>query len=90
MHDRLFAHRRRLSSADLFRYASELGLDLGRFEDDLRRRVHAARVAEDVRSADASGVAGTPTFFVDGRRHRDVHEVAALTRAIRNASAGRA
>lgn len=39
---------------------------------DLRAlRVHAgaARIAEDVDSADLSGVSGTPTFFVNGRRH---------------------
>ena len=45
---------------------SELGLDVERFWDELRRREHAERVAEDVASADASGVAGTPSFFING------------------------
>ena len=51
-------------------HAAELGLDLDRFSEDLRRRRHAPRVAEDVASADASGVSGTPTFFINGRRHQ--------------------
>ena len=65
-----------------------LGLDLDRFARRpppaaLRRR--ASR--EDVRSADASGVSGTPTFFVNGRRHQGVYDVESLARAVRAAAA---
>src|SRR5439155_1728317 len=70
MHDLLFQHQDALRPPDLVRYAEELGLDVDRFKDDLRRHVHAGRVARDVESADLSGVAGTPTFFVNGRRHQ--------------------
>ena len=63
-----------------------LGLDLDRFSEDLRRRRHAPRVAEDVRSADASGVSGTPTFFINGRRHQGVYDVDTLTRAVKAAA----
>ena len=44
------------------------------------------RVAEDVRSADASGVSGTPTFFVNGRRHQGVYDIDTLTRAVKAAA----
>ena len=27
------------------------------------------RIAQDVESADLSGVSGTPTFFINGQRH---------------------
>jgi predicted DsbA family dithiol-disulfide isomerase len=40
-------------------------------------------VTEDVRSADESGVAGTPTFFINGRRHQGAYDVETLTAAIR-------
>ena len=40
------------------------------------------RVADDVASADASGVAGTPTFFINGRRHAGAYDVATLSTAI--------
>ena len=51
----------------------------------MRRREHEERVADDVASADASGVAGTPTFFINGRRHQGAYDTEALTRAVRAA-----
>jgi protein-disulfide isomerase len=53
-----------------------------RFWQEVRRHDHAARVAEDVASADASGVSGTPTFFINGRRHQGAYDVATLTEAV--------
>ena len=86
MHDRLLAHQDELSPRDLQRYAEELGLDVDRFWDDLRKHEHAARVAEDVASADASGVVGTPTFFINGRRHQGAYDTDTLSQAVRGAS----
>ena len=87
MHDLLFAHQDALTLPDLRRYAESLDLDVERFSEDLRQRRHASRVSADVASADASGVSGTPTFFVNGRRHHGVYDVAALTAAVRSARA---
>ena len=64
-----------------------LGLDLDRFQDDLRRRKHEARVAQDVESADLSGVSGTPTFFINGQRHYGAFDLASLTAAVTTARA---
>jgi Na+/H+ antiporter NhaA len=83
MHDLLFEHQDALRKTDLVRYAAELGLDVDRFVDDLRRRVHASRVESDVDGADLSGVSGTPTFFVNGRRHHGAFDLASLTAAVR-------
>jgi Na+/H+ antiporter NhaA len=85
MHDRLLDHQDELAPPDLGRHAEELGLDIDRFWDDLRRRRHADSIAEDVGSADASGVAGTPSFFINGRRHEGAYDVATLTAAVRAA-----
>jgi predicted DsbA family dithiol-disulfide isomerase len=82
MHDRLLADQELL---DLGRHAEEIGLDMDPFWDDLRRRRHLARIAEDVASADASGVAGTPTFFINGRRHHGAYDIDTLTRAVKAA-----
>jgi protein-disulfide isomerase len=83
MHDLLLDHQGELGPKDLIRYAGQLGLDVDRFWKDLRRHVYARRVEEDVESADASGVAGTPTFFFDGRRLHGAYDVATLTAALR-------
>jgi Na+/H+ antiporter NhaA len=87
MHDTLLAHQDALEPADLRRYAQDLGLDVDRFWDEVRRRVHAPRVAEDVASAEFSGVSGTPTFFVNGRRHWGAYDVATLSEVVRRAHA---
>jgi Na+/H+ antiporter NhaA len=81
MHDLLLDHQDALRLGDLVRYAGELGLNVERFRDDLRRNTGAARVAEDVDSADLSGVSGTPTFFINGRRHYGAYDIASLTAA---------
>ena len=67
------------------RHAEELGLDVERFWEELRHHEHAPRVAEDVASADASGVSGTPTFFINGRRHHGAYDIDTLTVAVRAA-----
>jgi Na+/H+ antiporter NhaA len=84
-HDELLAHQDELMPPDLGRHAEEVGLDVDRFWDELRGRDHASRVADDVASADASGVAGTPTFFINGRRHQGPYDIDALTDAVRRA-----
>ncbi len=85
MHDLLFAHQDALLPTDLVRYAGELELDVDRFTDELRRRVYAARVAEDIDSADQSGVTGTPSFFVNGRRQQGAFDIDDLSAAVRGA-----
>ena len=87
MHDLLLAHQDALRPNDLLGYAEQLGLDLERFTNDLREHTGAARVAEDVDSADLSGVSGTPTFFVNGRRHYGAYDITTLSAAVRAAGA---
>ena len=85
MHDLLLANQDALEPRHLVGYAEQLGLDVDRFRDELRRRVHAPRVAEDVADADASQVTGTPTFFINGLRHHGAYDMATLEAAIRAA-----
>jgi predicted DsbA family dithiol-disulfide isomerase len=83
MCDLLLSHQGDLRAADLIRHAETLGLDVERFRDHLQRHAGAARIAEDVDSADLSGVSGTPTFFINGRRHHGAYDIAALSSAVR-------
>jgi Na+/H+ antiporter NhaA len=82
MYDTLLSHQDELGPRDLARHASELGLDVDRFREELRTREHASRISEDVASADESGVSGTPTFFINGRRHYGVYDLDTLTEAV--------
>src|SRR5919108_413599 len=87
MHDLLLEHQSDLQPRDLIGYAEELGLDLERFREDLRRGTGAPRIEEDVDSADRSGVTGTPTFFINGRRHAGAYDLETLSAAVRAAGA---
>jgi Na+/H+ antiporter NhaA len=87
MHDLLFEHQDALRLTDLVGYADRLGLDVEAFRADLVDRRWAPRVASDVDTADLSGVTGTPTFFVNGRRHHGAFDLASLTQAVEAAGA---
>ena len=75
-------HSDDLSPRAVNRIAQELGLDTDRFWDDIRQHEYGARVSDDVASADASGVSGTPSFFINGRRHSGAYDRETLTAAV--------
>jgi Na+/H+ antiporter NhaA len=87
MHDQLLDHQGALTAEDLIRYAGELGLATGRFASDLANNAGAPRIAEDIDSADLSGVSGTPTFFLNGKRHHGAYDLDELSDAVRAARA---
>ena len=87
MHDRLFAHQDRLTVVDLLDHAAAIGLDVQRFTRELGDGRHGRRVQDDAASAEASGVTGTPTFFVQGRRHSGAYDADTLT-AVLTAAGG--
>jgi len=87
MHDLLLAHQAELKVRDLLGYAEQLELDRDRFREALHKHEGAGRIAEDVDSADLSGVAGTPAFFVNGIRHNGAYDLATLSAAVKGAKA---
>jgi protein-disulfide isomerase len=82
MHDTLFTNQHALEDEDLVMYADALQLDVPRFVRELQMGVHVPRVREDFLSGVRSGVNGTPTFFINGRRHDGGFELPALLAAI--------
>lgn len=66
-HDQLFASPR-LSQAVLEDIAAKLGLDMKKFKQDMGSMVVRANLAKDMQMAQAAGVNGTPTCFVNGRK----------------------
>jgi protein-disulfide isomerase len=86
MHDFLYEHQRHLETADLHAYAEELGLEVDRFDRELAEHAHAARVREDFMSGVRSGVNGTPTFYVNGKRHDSSYDIDTLLSALERAA----
>jgi Na+/H+ antiporter NhaA len=87
MHDRLLLHQDELTAKDLLRHAAQIGLNTDQFTQDMRSRVGQPKVVSDVDSADLSGVSGTPTFFINGRRHHGAYDIGTLSAAVRAARA---
>jgi predicted DsbA family dithiol-disulfide isomerase len=87
MHDRLLLHHDELTAKDLIRHAAETGLNAEQFAQDMRKRTGQPKVLSDVDSADLSSVSGTPTFFINGRRHYGAYDIDTLSAAVRAARA---
>lgn len=57
------------SQAPVFRtYAQELGLDLATYDAALADEKTSDRIRADIADGNALGVAGTPTFFLNGKK----------------------
>src|SRR6266852_6664670 len=86
MHDMLFENSPDLDGLALVRYAEQIGLEANRFVSDLRSHRYLPRIQEDMGSGLRSGVHGTPTFFINGMRHRGGYDLESLLAAIRVAA----
>lgn len=67
MNDRLYALGGHVDRAAVELVARSLGLDMVRFRAALDTHAYRASIEADVADAQALGVSGTPTFFVNGR-----------------------
>jgi Na+/H+ antiporter NhaA len=80
----LFAHQDDLEWSDIYRYANALGLDVEKFDHDVRvdpsKVLH--RVQDDAQDAELMDLNSTPTFFVNGVRHKGPWDAASLIRAL--------
>ena len=73
MHDKLFQEQPKWVRAsfplDMFSdFASEIGLDVGRFKACLKGGDTAWQINADLKEAVQRGVRATPTFFINGRK----------------------
>jgi Na+/H+ antiporter NhaA len=80
----LFAHQDDLEWSDMYRYAVAAGCDIEQFDQDVR--VHSSkvlhRVQDDAQDAELMDLNSTPTFFVNGKRHKGPWDSASLIRAL--------
>ncbi len=82
-HDWFYEHQHQLEVTDLDDHAGELGLDVDRWNADLRARTSLAKVRADTEWGHQMGVTWTPTFFVNGVRLDGVPDAAALRAAVK-------
>ncbi len=66
-HDQVFLNFGHLTRADLETYARTIGLDLDAFKAALDDRRYRDVVMAEAASAEALGVTGTPTLFINGQ-----------------------
>jgi protein-disulfide isomerase len=69
MHDAIYEHQTELGTDLVHKLGLMLRLDLPRFDADMEARRGRARVKNDFMGGMRSGVAGTPTFFINGERY---------------------
>ena len=69
MHDIIFENQQELDLESLFLYAKKIGLDVKRFKNDMQKDTLANKVEQDFESGVRSGVNGTPSFFINGKKY---------------------
>ena len=67
-HDKLFQNQDHLADEYLTLYARQVGLDIEKFSACFASRKFTNEVQADYRDGIATGVRGTPTFFINGRK----------------------
>ncbi len=83
MHELLFHRQKALEDDDLQRYATELQLDVARFDLNRSSPDVLRRIRRDVASGLATGVVtGTPTLFIDGVVHLGGYDAPTLLEAL--------
>jgi protein-disulfide isomerase len=81
-HDALYAAQPKLSLETMLEVGRDLGLDAERIAAEIDSGAHRERVERDLRSAQASGATGTPTFFVNGERFFGAYDASSLVEAL--------
>jgi Na+/H+ antiporter NhaA len=80
----LFEHQDDLEWSDMYRYAVVIGCDIEQFDHDVRvdpsKVLH--RVQDDAQDAELMDLNSTPTFFVNGKRHKGPWDAASMIRAL--------
>jgi len=84
MHDLLYAGYPDISRATVMGYARKLGLDITRFTAEVNSHKYAARVAAEEKEGESVDVAGTPTFFINGKKFNETFDEATVAPLIRN------
>jgi protein-disulfide isomerase len=87
MHDTLFENQGALVDEDLVEYAEALGLDVERLMEEVLSNAYSRHIHHDFMGGVRSGVNGTPSFFINGRRYDGLRDPEAMIAALRHPEA---
>jgi protein-disulfide isomerase len=82
MHDLLFKHQSSLSPDKIMTFARRIGMNVGKFKQDLNGEEVTMQVSRDRKEGSQAGITGTPAIFINGRRYMGATSVEALSQAI--------
>jgi protein-disulfide isomerase len=68
MHDKIFENYRTLNDDYYVKAAGEIGIDVEKFKADFASAETKAFVDAEMKEAQANGVRGTPTIFINGKK----------------------
>ena len=88
MHDIIYENQQALTWDDLFAYAKAIGLDLDRFKKDISKQEVVDKVENDFESGVRSGVNGTPSFYINGKKYNGDYEEKIFTRYLKSLLSG--
>lgn len=66
MYELLFTNQQHLKEKHLLDYAGQIGLDLPRYQNEMKDHVYLQRVQENMQGGRHLGVRSTPAFYVNG------------------------
>lgn len=78
----MFEFQDHLEWQHIYRYADQVGCDIAQFDDDLHSSRVLHRVDDDAQDGELMDLNATPTFFVNGVRHKGPWDAASLIRAL--------
>jgi protein-disulfide isomerase len=83
MHDLIYAGFPKLNRQIVDGYAKRLNLDMKRFNAEMAGHKYQSRVEMEEKEGETAGVAGTPTFFFNGKKYNGTFDVATVVPLIK-------
>jgi protein-disulfide isomerase len=78
MHDMIFENQKYLLRSSFSSFAREIELDMRTYENNNKHKRLFHKVIHDFESGTKSGVDGTPTFFINGKKYNGFNDFEGL------------
>jgi predicted DsbA family dithiol-disulfide isomerase len=78
-----------VATANMRRYAQQIGLDVNRASSFVARRGYQLRLGKDLREASEAGVSGTPAMFINGRSYKGAMMASKIKEVVGDLLAGK-